>query len=368
MRLLSLSLEQYRNYGKLTLEFPSEDLHLFVGPNGSGKTNILEAISLLSLTKSFLGLDEQDLRQWGTEFYRVTGRVRSDAGEEQELEVVSQLTPRKLKGCLRNGVRIPLSEMVGLLPAVTFLPQDLSLFTGAPSERRRYIDQLLCQVSSGYFRALSTYQRVLKQRNALLRELGDRPGDADALAPWDEQLAEQGSVLITMRRELSETFNLTIGDEVRALGEQWTDVKIHYETGTAAREPASIREELHDTLVRNRARDLLVQSTTSGPHRDDWTVLVDGRPLITFASRGQQRVAVLALLFLEASYLEVRRGEKPLILLDDIFSELDAAHRERVLTAFSGHQVFLTATDMPGREQFPGIVREVAEGKISIAS
>ncbi len=364
MRLLSLSLEQYRNYGRLAVDFPSDDLHLFIGQNGSGKTNILEAISLLSLTKSFLGLDEQDLRQWGTEFYRVTGKIRSDSGEEQELEVVSQLTPRKLKGCLRNSVRIPIAEMVGLLPAVTFLPQDLSLFTGSPSERRRYFDQLLCQVSPGYFRSLMTYQRVLKQRNTLLRELKNHAGDIDALDPWDAQLAEHGSVLITLRRELTETFNLTIADEVRALGELWERVSILYDTSTDARDQGAIGDELHAALMQNRQRDVLIQSTTVGPHRDDWTVIVDERPLITFASRGQQRVVVLALLFLEASYLELRRGEKPVILLDDIFSELDENHRERLLKIFSGHQVFLTATELPGEGSFPGVVKEVSEGKL----
>lgn len=360
MRLLSLTLEQYRNYPALKLDFPEDDLHLFIGPNGAGKTNILEAMSLLSLTKSFLGLSEEDLRQWGTEFYRVKANIKNDAGDVQELEVVSQLTPRKLKACFRNGVRTPLSDMVGTLPVVTFLPQDLSLFSGPPSERRRYLDQLLCQVSSEYFHALMEYQKALRQRNALLRE----EGGADALAPWDEQLATLGSVLIALRMELAGTFNLTIREEVRALGESWDNVEVSYDTATASNERTAIRDDLLKALEAARDRDRIVQSTSVGPHRDDWTVTVESRPLFTFASRGQQRVAALALLFLETSYLEVRRGEKPVVLLDDIFSELDAAHRERLLGAFSGHQVFLTATDMPVEKGFGGTVSRVEDGKV----
>ena len=356
MRLLSLTLEQFRNYGTLSVEFPENDLHLFLGPNGSGKTNILEAVSLLSLTKSFLGLEEEDLAQWGTEFYRARARARTDGGEDVELEVVGQLSPRRQKACFCNGVRTPTSRMVGRLPVITFLPQDLSLFSGPPADRRQYIDRLLCQVSPDYAQSLTDYQRILKQRNALLKDIAQGRASAAGLDPWDQQLAEQGSVLLALRRELMETFNLTLRDEIRALGETWDDVRMHYETAAG---------ELLPLLAQARERDLLLQSTSVGPHRDDWTMLVDGRPIFSFASRGQQRVAVLALLFLETSYLEVRRGEKPVVLLDDIFSELDADHRRRLLEAFTGHQVLLTATEMPVEQgAFTGSVRTVNGGSI----
>jgi DNA replication and repair protein RecF len=360
MRLTSLCLEQYRNYGKLTIDLPEDDLHLLVGQNGSGKTNILEAISLLSLTKSFLGLEEDDLRQWGTQFYRVQATAKTDGGQEHTLEVVSQCAPRRIKACFHNGVRTPTAHMVGLLPVTAFLPQDLSLFSGPPGERRRMLDQLLCQVSPEYFRALLEYQKILKQRNALLRENGDE----EALRVWDEALVEQGSVLICLRLELVETFNLTLREEVRALGEEWEDACVIYSTAAAGRERPVIKADLLLAFLQAREKDRILQTTTVGPHRDDWMVMVDGRPLFSFASRGQQRVAVLALLFLAASYLEVRRGEKPIILLDDIFSELDAHHRKRLLAAFSGHQVFLTATEVPVEGAFPGAVSDVSGGVV----
>lgn len=363
MRLLSLSLEHYRNFGRHAVEFSDDDLHLFIGPNGSGKTNLLEAIALLSLTHSFLSTEEEDLRQWGKEHYRVRARLRTDGGEEQELEIVSQIAPRKQKVCFHNGVKLPASQMVGRLPVVTFLPQGLSLFAGPPGDRRRFLDQILSQVSPGYFAALMDYQKVLKQRNALLKSIAEGQADISFLAPWDEEIAALGSQLTLLRLELIGTFNLALLQEIQALGERWTDVAVQYQRSGEARSAAELRQEILAGLQKNVDRDVILRATSVGPHRDDWIVFSDGRPLVSFASRGQQRIAVLALLLLQASYLEVRRGEKPVILLDDIFSELDHDHREKLLGAFGGHQIIMTATEMPvGEDRFRGSVQRVGEG------
>ncbi len=362
MRIRSLSLEQFRNYPRLDLTFADgEAVQLFVGENGSGKTNILEAAAILSFTKSFLPAEEQDIVTWGTEFYRVRAQVETDNGEQRELEVVSQITPRRQKACFLNGVRRSISHMVGELPLVVFLPQDLSLFTGPPAERRRYLDQILCQVSPEYVEALLEYQKFLKQRNALLRAIRDGTGRIEDLGTWDAGLADRGSIITLLRLELMETFGLTLENEVQELGELWEDVAIVYERGSLCRDRAALCKELKDLLTQNAERDVLLQATTVGPHRDDWHFSVEGRPLQAFASRGQQRVAVLALLFLETSYIELRKGEKPVILLDDIFSELDANHRERVTGAFRDHQVFMTATEAPTEE---ARIWQVSEGKV----
>ncbi len=376
MRVLSLFLEHYRNYGTLAVDFPlpgtlrpDDDLHLFVGPNGSGKTNILEAIALLSLTKSFLGLEEDDLRKWGTEFYRVKAQIRSDAGEREELEIVSQVAPRRQKACFRNGVKMSTSQMVGRLPVVTFLPQELSLFAGPPADRRRFLDQILSQVSPDYFVALMDYQKVLKQRNALLKSIAEGQADVSFLEPWNEEIAALGSALTLLRLELVETFNLALREETQALGETWKEVFVSYRRTGESRLQEQLRQEMLEHLKKSVERDVILRSTTVGPHRDDWEIHADGRSLISFASRGQQRIAVLALLLLQASYLEVRRGEKPVILLDDIFSELDGNHREKLLGAFSAHQVIVTATEMPvDAGTFMGVVRKVEGGKSFLQS
>jgi DNA replication and repair protein RecF len=364
VRLLSLSLEQFRNYQKLELAFPESDIHLFVGPNGAGKTNILEAVALLSLNKSFLGLDEEDLLQWGSEFYRVRGKVRTDTGIEEELEIVSQWSPRKRKACFVNGVKVATASMVGRLPMVTFLPQDIALFSGPPAERRGALDQLLSQVSTEYYLQLLEYHRLLKQRNSLLRAIADGAARESDLEPWDEALCEKGAFVTSMRLELIETFNVTLENEVRALGERWEEVRMVHDASQGPSDREGIKQALRTKLKECLPRDLLLQTTGAGPHRDDWTICVKGRPLFSFASRGQQRVAALALLFLEASYLEIRRGEKPVVLLDDIFSELDSVHREKLLSSFAGHQVLLTATEVPLEGAGGGLVRQIREGTV----
>jgi DNA replication and repair protein RecF len=367
VRLRTLRLAQFRNYASLSLALDDAPVHLFVGRNASGKTNLLDAVCILSQGQSSLGLPDRDLVQRGTEFFRIRGETASDGGEEETLEVVSQLAPRKQKACFRNDVRIPAAEAVGRLPTILFLPQDLSLFTGAPAERRRFIDQILIQVAPSYYRTLSEYQKTLRQRNVLLKRIAKREARPADLDPWDAALAEKGAFLTVGRLELLETFSLSLRDELAALGESWPEAEVRYERSGSQRETVPLAAELRALLGHAREKDVLLQATTVGPHRDDWHVVVDGAELERYASRGQQRAAVLALLFLESSFLELRRGEKPVILLDDILSELDDAHQERVLKAFPGHQVLLTATHAPKRGLEEAHLWDVESGTIKKA-
>jgi DNA replication and repair protein RecF len=349
MRLTRLILEQFRSYDALDISFPQagSDVHVLVGENAAGKTNILEAISLLALTKSCHGIDDEDLIRWGSGHYRITGEMQGADQAAQRLEVACQIAPRRRKACFRNDVALPISDVVGLLPTVLFLPQDLSLFSGPPQRRRQFLDQLLCQVSPQYLTALSQYARTLKQRNSLLKEIAQRRADPAVLDLWDGQLALAGAEVTLQRLELIEVLQCTLAEELTALGETWQEVHLSYERKGEARTPADLTVELTDLLRRQRDRDVLLQATTVGPHRDDWKLLADGRSLPSFASRGQQRAAVLALVFLQVSYLELRRGERPLLLLDDVFSELDTAHQEALLQSVSEHQVFITSTHVP---------------------
>ena len=294
-----------------------------------------------------MGSEEWDLPSWGTEFYRLTAEITSDATVREKIEVVSQVAPRRAKAAYVNDVRTPVPSIVGRLPTVIFLPQDLHLFGGPPSERRRFLDQILAQVSHDYAEALHDYQRVMKQRNTLLRRIADQESKPSELDTWDGEIATLGSLLTVRRLELIETFGLTLRDEMAALGEDAKEVKFHYDRKGEQRDQQALAQELSARLLHYRERDILLQSTSTGPHRDDWHLSVDGRSLITFASRGQQRTAVLALLFLEVSYLELRRGEKPVILLDDVFSELDDHHQEGVLTSLGQHQILITSTHAP---------------------
>ncbi len=346
MRLQTLSVAQFRNHDSTVLNLGGVS-HLFVGPNGSGKTNILDAICVLSLTKSALGLDEEDLVQWEKQFFRVRADTLNDAGDMHCIELVSQQEPRREKAAFRNDVRIPLNQLVGEIPTVVFLPSDLDLFTGSPANRRRFLDTLLCQVSGEYLKCLSTFQKVLKQRNTLLRTISNGQASADDLQPWDDQLAEAAGTVTQLRLELIEAWNLSLLPEVQALGEKWNEVHIVYERSTNARSSSELAQEFLRQMFSSRDRDILIGTTSIGPHRDDWHLMTDGHALATAGSRGQQRTALLALLFLQAGYLELRKGERPVILLDDVYSELDTTHQERVLSAFAQHQVILTGTHVP---------------------
>jgi DNA replication and repair protein RecF len=364
MRLLSLELTQFRSYGQLSLDLSSEGVHLLVGSNGAGKTNVLEAISILSLLRSCLGTDETDLTQWEKDFYRISAKVQSNNGEEKTLEVVSQQAPRVQKACFLNDVRMGIESMVGIMPTVVFLPQELQLFTGSPALRRRFVDRLLCQVSPEYLRALAQYQKVLKQRNTLLRNIAEGRAQQDDLDIWDIHLADHGVPVTLARLELIGTLQLTLPEEIVALGESWEDISIVYDRKGTECEAGALKKEYLDTLLKNRKRDCILQATTAGPHREDWHIEVDGREIQSFASRGQQRASLLALLLLQVSYLELRTGEKPIILLDDVFSELDSAHQEALIHSLSGYQVIITTTYIPEGE-FQANCWNVEEGSIT---
>lgn len=369
MRFQSLHLSNFRSYADAAAAFPERSgCVAFLGQNGAGKTNLIEALSILSLTRSCRGNDEDELVKWNEPFYRLKAVVASDDGQTRTIEVVSEQTPRRRKTLFVNDVKTTASDFVGLVPTVTFLPQDLLLFSGPPAERRRFLDQLLSQVSPEYLAALTQYQQVLQQRNALLKTLAQTGGDTSVLDVWDKEVARFGSTVTLRRLELIETLTLSFGAEAARLGEAWNDVRLRYDRKTTAREPAPLEEETVRMLKANRDRDILLQGTLMGPHREDWQVSVEGRDLPTFASRGQERTAVLALLFLQVSYLQLKRGETPVLLLDDACSELDERHQELLLSGFPGAQVFLTATRLPDQARptavfaiEPGVIAPMSE-------
>ena len=365
MRLRSLDVTQFRNAHETHLVFGDDPVTLLLGFNGAGKTNILESISILSLSKSFLGIQDSDLIEWEKDFYRLTGEVESDAGQRSAVEVACQRVPRKQKALFINDVRKPAAEFVGYVPTVTFLPQDLELFTGSPALRRRFLDELLSQVSPEYIQSLSQYQKILKQRNALLKKVVEGIGKHKDLENCDNLLADQASTIILRRLELMEILQCTIIQEIQELGESWDDVQLQYSTKPTEKSKDALYAEIIDLLAHYQERDLVLQTTSIGPHRDDWHIEVNGHMLQSFASRGQQRTAILALLFLKVSFLELRRGEKPIILLDDVFSELDDNHQSALLASMNDHQVIMTSTHQPPVLENMQIW-EVENGKVAV--
>lgn len=389
-RLNYLSLTNFRNYIRLELNLPDR-LTVVQGGNAQGKTNLLEAIHLLATGRSPRAGAERELINWlalegPLPYARLAGEI--GAGKEaQKLELVLELAPNGGNPPLRgnngqtvrkqvriNGVPRRTLDLVGRLRVVLFMPEDVSLVTGAPGERRRYLDIALCQIEPSYCRALGEYNRALAQRNALLKRLRDFGGDPGQLAFWDGQMAEQGSTLIARRAQAIRDLDrlaaerhreLSGGSERLRLG-YLPSVDPHLAPGAEAQEgdirskrrvaetpvvyQAVTREEIRDRylaqLHRMRARELAAGSCLLGPHRDDLGFMVEGRDLRPFGSRGQQRTAALALKLAEVQMMQEATGESPLLLLDDVMSELDSARRRALLNALAGvEQAVVTTTD-----------------------
>jgi DNA replication and repair protein RecF len=262
-----------------------------------------------------------------------------------------QLPLRRLQqpqqqGALRGGHRT-FAEFVGMLPSVVFLPQDLGLFAGPPDRRRGVLDGLLMQLDKQFLPQRMEYERIVKQRNALLKRIGEGAAKEAELDPWDSDLARAGAAVQARRLKVVADWQASMPGHVHSLGEQWQDIVLEYVRKTTAVTPEDIVSELREQLLHYRSRDCIVGSTTIGPHRDDWRMLADGRDIATFASRGQQRASLLALLFTCMQQFRDRKHEHPIILLDDVFSELDDRHQEALLASLGDCQTFLTATHLP---------------------
>jgi DNA replication and repair protein RecF len=375
MHLTHLSLTNFRNYARLELGLPDR-LTIFQGANAQGKTNLLEAIHLLATGRSPRAAAERELINWlALEGPLPYARLAAELGQgpaAERLELVLELArnggaggPVVRKQVRINGVAKRALDLIGRLRVVLFLPEDVSLVAGGPSERRRYLDIALCQIDPAYTRALAEYGKVLAQRNALLKRLRDEGGDAGQLTFWDTGLAEQGAFLLVRRagavRKLSELAALRHRElaggierlrltylpspdpaRLRVTHAADADVLPDY----ADLPPAALAERLTAQLRATRSRDIGTGTSLVGPHRDDMAFLVEGHDLRTFGSRGQQRTAALALKLAEVQMMREETGENPLLLLDDVMSELDAARRHAMLDALSGvDQALVTTTD-----------------------
>lgn len=336
MRLHSLSLSSFRSYQKLDLAFGDSSRQLLLGLNGSGKTNIIEAIALLSRGRSCLRADFDDMLRYEDMFFKVRADTEEDDGTRATLECVFQTSPRRASATFVNDVRTPLLSFIGKLPTIVFLPQDLDLFTGPPAGRRNFADLLLSQLRPTYAESRMEYERVLKQRSALLRRIAEGSAKESELDLWDERLLGAAEPILKHRSDLLSAISDALLSELQKLGETW-------QAGSIDIVP-SAEGPLADALKKYRSRDIILQSTTVGPHRDDWRVRTDGHDIAHTASRGQQRATLLALLFVSAELFQSVRNEKPVILLDDVLSELDLHHQSALLKHLQGHQVFITST------------------------
>lgn len=359
MRLSHLSLHNFRNYVRLDLDLPP-GVTLLLGDNAQGKTNFLEAIYYLATSRSPQAGTDREIVNWlaaeeePLPYCRLVGRVARQEGETTiEITLTQQENnqSRYRKQIRLNGVAKRAMDLLGRLNVVLFLPQDIDLVSGSPGGRRRYLDVTLCQVDGAYCRSLSRYNQILTQRNALLRDLRERAGDPGQLAFWDEQLVERGGYLIACRRQALEDLD----ERAQAIHRQLTDgeerLRLEYVPSleVAGRQTAEeVSKSFADQLRATRQREIAAGMTLIGPHRDDARFVINGMDAGVYGSRGQQRTTALALKLAEVGFMEGRTGEHPVLLLDDVLSELDGHRRSYLMRVLEegAQQSIITTTDL----------------------
>lgn len=364
MYIFQLDLQNYRNYARASASL-DKGVCLFVGDNAQGKSNLLEAIYLLSTLRSSRASNDRDLVRkdlLDTEFpvSRLTAEVDRAAGNlHMEIAIVGRTTDSQHRAGKRvrvNGVPRRASDAVGQLAAVLFTTLDIEIVAGPPLLRRRYLDMMISQVDRGYLRAMQRYQKVLQQRNSLLKAVQSRQASSSELAFWDQELGHAGGIIMKARADALGHIVPQAQMQTDRLSHAQETLGVIYRPalgGLDQTESPFDETEWTARLLRAyqnlRAREISAGSTLVGPHRDDLTIEINGMPADSFASRAQQRTAALSLRLAEASYLRKALGDDPVILLDDVLSELDAQRREGVLEFFDTFQQILITTAEPDR-------------------
>ena len=333
--LRELEVVNFRSYerAKFLLD---PGVTLVVGPNASGKTNLLESLYVLASTKSFRAKD-RDLIRHGQDFFRIV--VRGDEGETT-FALSTEQGPLE-KRATQDGVKRPLIHHVGEIQIVLFEPTELGLISGAPEGRRKYLDFILCQTDREYLKTMQLYRRALKQRNALLDGF-DIESIRQQVFSWDLKLTEYALGIYERRQKLISYLNDRIEGIYGEVAGHVAELKIEYLSSVKMGDYGS---GFLDALTQNLPRDLAAGFTTIGPHREDFKVTFKNSDMTTIASRGEVRTAVLALKLAELHYAEEKSGQRPLLLLDDVFSELDRERRAFLIEKLSGYQSVITTTD-----------------------
>ena len=332
----SIKLSNFRNYESLELSF-DKGTNIFYGDNAQGKTNILESVYLCGTSKSHKGSKDREIIR----FEQDEAHIRMMVGKDSmSYKIDMHLRKNKAKGVAINGLPIKKArELLGVVNLVFFSPEDLNIIKNGPGERRRFMDAELCQLDKLYLTDLAGYNHVLNQRNKLLKDMYKRPDLGATLDVWDMQLVNYGRKIIGKRREFVESLNEIIKEIHRNLTGGIENIEVIYE-------PSVESEALEESLFRNRDRDLRMKMTSSGPHRDDLMVAVNGIDIRKYGSQGQQRTAALSLKLSEIYLVEKIIHDKPVLLLDDVLSELDSSRQNYLLESIHDIQTMITCTGL----------------------
>ncbi len=336
MILKSIALNHFRNYSDMFLEF-DKGTNILYGDNAQGKTNILEAVYVSGTTKSHKGSKDKELIQFGEEESHIRTVVERD-GLDYQIDM--HIKKHKPKGIAINKVPIKkASELFGILNIVFFSPEDLNIIKNGPSERRRFLDMELCQLDRIYLYHLTKYNKILNQRNKLLKDINFRPELADTLSVWDMQLIEYGKKIINSRNKFIERLNQIVPDIHKKLSGNREELILHYE-------PNVKEDDMESELLKNQARDLKFGMTSIGPHRDDMCFNIQDVDIRRFGSQGQQRSCALSLKLSEIELVKQSIKETPVLVLDDVLSELDSSRQNFLLNSIHDIQTVITCTGL----------------------
>ena len=356
MKVIAVKFENYRNLKNDIIQ-PCDGVNIIYGDNAQGKTNLLEAIWLFCGGHSFRSAKDSEVIRWDENYARLEMRF---FGQEREQTAKLVFTGNK-KQLEINGVeKKSAAALIEKFCAVVFSPEHLNLIKRGPSQRRKFIDSAICREKLKNAVILSKFNRVLVQRNSLLKDIYRRPSLEDTLSVWDEPLVLNGSMLIKKRMDYVEMLSQRAKNYHYGISKNSENLEIKYISSIDAKMSDStdeIAEKFRKKLNDNRNDDIRTGVTNFGPHRDDIEILINGKNARAFGSQGQQRSAVLSLKLAEASVLKERMGEEPVILLDDVLSELDSKRQDFLLNELKGCQVFITCCEKSNKEQ-------LKEGKI----
>lgn len=336
MIIKSIELTNFRNYESLSLEF-DKGTNILYGNNAQGKTNVLEAIYLSSITKSHKGSKDQDIIRFGESEAHLRTYLEKD-GDTYKVDMHLRKSGSKVIAV--NGQKLKKAAgLLGLLNVVFFSPEDLSIIKNGPSERRRFIDMELCQLDSFYLYNLNNYNKIVNQRNKLLKDIYTNYSLKETLDIWDSQLISYGSKIIERRIAFINQLNEIIYDIHKKLSGDKEEILIKYE-------PNVLIEEFESKLKQNQEKDIKLKMTTVGPHRDDICIDVNGIDIRKFGSQGQQRTAALSLKLSEIELVKKITKDTPVLLLDDVLSELDSNRHKYLLDSIGNIQTIITCTGL----------------------
>nr|WP_295263655.1 DNA replication/repair protein RecF [uncultured Blautia sp.] len=336
MYIESLELKNYRNYQNLQLDF-DKGTNIFYGDNAQGKTNILESVYLCGTTKSHRGSKDKEIIRFGEEESHIRMMIRKD---ELSYKIDMHLRKNKAKGVAINGLPIKKArELFGIVNLVFFSPEDLNIIKNGPGERRRFMDLELCQLDQIYLTDLAGYNHIVNQRNRLLKDLYMNPSLRETLDIWDMQMLQYGTKIIKKRKAFVRDLNQVIQDIHHNLTGGIEHLEVVYEPSTEA-------EDFENVLKKNRERDIRMKMTSAGPHRDDLSFVVNGIDIRKYGSQGQQRTAALSLKLSEIYLVKEKIKDTPILLLDDVLSELDNNRQTYLLDCIHDIQTLITCTGL----------------------